>query len=205
MFDPFTLALIGGAIGGLANKKDPLKGALMGAAAGYGGGLLGGAGAAGASGTGVAGGLTATAGEGMALAATPASGSLGSGLTMNGLLNATPAAESGLLGSGLSAPSTGYFSANAASGAAPSFLDQLKTLNSNVKPFGEAAGNAMAVKGLMAPQDAMTPPPAPMQSQPLDLSGVLSANQQEMAKTFEEDMKRRQSMGAFAQYAMGAR
>lgn len=41
MFDPFTLALIGGAAGGLLNKKKPLEGALLGAGLGYGGGLLG--------------------------------------------------------------------------------------------------------------------------------------------------------------------
>lgn len=40
MIDPFTLALIGGAAGGLLNKKDPLKGALLGAGAGYTGGAL---------------------------------------------------------------------------------------------------------------------------------------------------------------------
>ncbi len=40
MFDPFTLALIGSAVGGLTNKKDPLKGALMGGALGMGGGAL---------------------------------------------------------------------------------------------------------------------------------------------------------------------
>lgn len=44
MFDPFTLALLGGAAGGLLNKKDPLKGALFGAGLGYGGGALAGGG-----------------------------------------------------------------------------------------------------------------------------------------------------------------
>jgi len=40
MFDPFTIAMIGGAAGGLLNKKDPLKGALMGAGLGYAGGSM---------------------------------------------------------------------------------------------------------------------------------------------------------------------
>jgi len=44
MFDPFTLALIGGAAGGLTNKKNPLKGAILGAGLGYGGGALAGGG-----------------------------------------------------------------------------------------------------------------------------------------------------------------
>lgn len=45
MFDPFTLSLIGGGIGALTSKK-PLKGALLGAGMGYGGGLLAGGGTA---------------------------------------------------------------------------------------------------------------------------------------------------------------
>jgi hypothetical protein len=40
MFDPFTLAMIGAGVGAFTNKKDPLKGALIGAGLGYGGGLL---------------------------------------------------------------------------------------------------------------------------------------------------------------------
>jgi hypothetical protein len=59
MFDPFTLAMIGAGVGAFTNKKDPLKGALIGGTLGYGGGtafgsggLLGGSasGAAGSSG-----------------------------------------------------------------------------------------------------------------------------------------------------------
>ena len=46
MFDPITLSLIGGGIGALTSKK-PLKGALLGAGMGYGGGLLAGGGTAG--------------------------------------------------------------------------------------------------------------------------------------------------------------
>lgn len=45
MFDPFTMALIGGGLGALTSKK-PLKGAAMGAAMGGAGGLLAGAGGA---------------------------------------------------------------------------------------------------------------------------------------------------------------
>ena len=45
MFDPITLSLIGGGIGALTSKK-PLKGALLGAGMGYGGGLLAGGGTA---------------------------------------------------------------------------------------------------------------------------------------------------------------
>lgn len=50
MADPATMAIAGAAIGAATNKKNPLEGAMMGAALGGGGGyLLGGAGAAGAA------------------------------------------------------------------------------------------------------------------------------------------------------------
>ena len=51
MADPVTMAVIGGSIGAMTNKKDPLKGALLGAAGGYGGAtLMGAGGLAGSSG-----------------------------------------------------------------------------------------------------------------------------------------------------------
>jgi hypothetical protein len=48
MADPITMAVVGGSIGAMTNKKDPLKGALLGAAGGYGGSALMGAGGFGA-------------------------------------------------------------------------------------------------------------------------------------------------------------
>ena len=43
MGDPVTMAVVGGSVGAMMNKKDPLKGALLGAAGGYGGAsMLGG-------------------------------------------------------------------------------------------------------------------------------------------------------------------
>jgi hypothetical protein len=54
MGDPVTMAIVGGSIGAMSNSKDPLKGALLGAAGGYGGATLMGAG-----------GLTAGAGSGL--------------------------------------------------------------------------------------------------------------------------------------------
>jgi len=47
MADPVTMAVVGGSVGAMMNKKDPLKGALLGAAGGYGGATLMGAGGAG--------------------------------------------------------------------------------------------------------------------------------------------------------------
>jgi hypothetical protein len=48
MADPVTMAVVGGSVGAMMNKKDPLKGALLGAAGGYGGATLMGAGGLGA-------------------------------------------------------------------------------------------------------------------------------------------------------------
>jgi hypothetical protein len=53
-FDPFTMALVGGAVGGLLDKKAPLRGAALGALGGYGGGLLASPVSAGAVGEGAA-------------------------------------------------------------------------------------------------------------------------------------------------------
>lgn len=54
MADPVTMAVVGGSIGAMMNEDDPLMGALMGAAGGYGGGvLLGGAGAGAAGSSGI--------------------------------------------------------------------------------------------------------------------------------------------------------
>lgn len=172
MFDPITLALIGGAVGGLLDKKKPLRGAALGAAGGYfAPGLLGGTAASGAS------------------AAGAAPGSLSGGLLSSA-------------GTQAAAPIT-----NLSVAATPQTLQGLSAtagksggLMSAVKPVGEAMGAAQAAKGLLEPDP--TPAPQPMQTRPLDLSGVLDANQQEQARQFEEDMRRRQSLNDFAAYAM---
>jgi len=49
MADPVTLAMVGAAAGAVTNKKDPVKGALLGAAIGGGGGLIAGSAAGGAA------------------------------------------------------------------------------------------------------------------------------------------------------------
>ena len=70
-----------------------------------------------------------------------------------------------------------------------------------VKPAAEAMGAAQSAQGLLGSSETPQPPPQ-VQSSPLDLSGVLNANQQEQARQLEEDMRRRQSLNDFAAYAM---
>lgn len=85
MGDPVTMAVVGGSVGAAMSPKNPLTGALMGAAGGYGGGaLLGaaaptaGAGAMGANAMlpGVQGGMGALAGQTTALTGATAQGGL---------------------------------------------------------------------------------------------------------------------------------
>ena len=61
MADPISIAMIGAAGGAMLSPKDPIKGALLGATAGFGGGALLGAGAAGAAGGAAAGSAAAPA------------------------------------------------------------------------------------------------------------------------------------------------
>jgi hypothetical protein len=100
MGDPVTMAVVGGTIGAATNRKDPLKGALMGAAGGYAGGAMfptAGAGAAGSANAmipGVQGGMGTLAGETTALTGT--SGGMFGGMS-NMFNNASiPSSISGL-------------------------------------------------------------------------------------------------------------
>lgn len=184
MFPLLMPLLLGAGIGAIANKKDPLKGAVLGAGIGAAGGLL----APAAGGGGLLGAAPAAAGASGAASGAAATGA-------SSMASSLPAFN----------PVTGaYVNASSLPGMT-GLTETLKSATTAAKPFGEAASTAMQAKGLLAPEQPMATPAAPLQSQPLDLSGVLNSNQQEMARTFEEDMKRRQSMNEFAKYAMGAR
>lgn len=143
MADPVTLAMMGAAAGAVTNKKDPLKGALLGATLGYGGGAL----APSLLGTG----------------ATAASGAAGAAGVTSGL----PAATGGLLGSsaplmsGGASPVASALSAQGIAGAplmstmpaAPSMMSRLATPQT-LMAAGQLAGS-------------MSPPP--QRAQPLPL------------------------------------
>ena len=179
MFDPFTLALIGGAAGGLLNKKDPLKGALLGAGAGFTGGTL-------------------AAGGGLLGAAPAATGASGAAGTAGAAAGATSAATSGAsMASSLPAfnPIAGtYVNATSLPGMT-GFTETLKGVNAAVKPFGEAAGTAMQVRGLF--QDNNAPMPVAQSSlparAPMDVTGLLGNGQ--VAQLNQKRMARRGLMG----------
>ena len=86
-----TLAMIGAAAGAVTNKKDPLKGALMGAALGGGGGLL-------AGGSGLAGITPMGAQAATGLTGVPAGIQGGGALLGAAPAAAAPSAMTGLLG-----------------------------------------------------------------------------------------------------------
>lgn len=167
MADPVTMAVVGATAGAALNKDDPLKGALLGAAGGFGGGAalgaLGGgaaAGAAGAAGASTAGTASLMAGGGAlapGLGASMGAGgaTLGTGVglaapTMAGIGLAPAAAgmtagTAGLTaGSSLLAPSLG------ASAAAPTMLDKVGGwMSQNPTLTNMAAGTA--INSMQAP------------------------------------------------------
>lgn len=106
MGDPVTMAVIGASAGAMMNKRDPLKGALLGAAGGYGGAtLMGGIGAAGAGGSGIL--PSAASGSVAAGANIPA----GAAFINPAGVNAATAAATGPSGAlGIEAAKTGLFS-----------------------------------------------------------------------------------------------
>ena len=102
---PLLIPLLGAGAGALLSKKDPLKGALMGGALGFGGaalapGLLGAGAAAGTAATSAgtaATGAAAPAWSSLIAAGQPTIGTVGGGMsTAAGAANAAPAATPGL-------------------------------------------------------------------------------------------------------------
>jgi len=151
MADPVTLAVVGATAGAAMSPKDPLKGALLGAAGGYGGGAalgaMGGTAAAGtAAGTAGAASVPGTAaltlGGGTGLAAPTMTG-LGLAPAATGLTagQAGLAASGSMLGSSLGAGAT-----SAGMGGLSSWIGQ--------NPY-------LANMAMSTGMNALTPPPAP--------------------------------------------
>lgn len=166
--DPITLALIGGAVGGLTNKKDPVTGAMLGAVGGGAGGLLGVPAAAGAAGG-------AAGGTGLTL------GAAGQGLQAAG-------------GTGLAAPATALAQGTVAPPSAmDSFLGLLKPAG-EVATAAQKVG--LLQTGDKRP--AVQAPPFAMGSTqgPQGLNNLVNqkqqTEQQRMARDLEERMRRQE-------------
>jgi len=155
MADPMTLAMVGAAAGAMTNKKDPMKGALLGATLGYGGGTL----APGLLGTGAT-----QAASGAAGAAGIQSG-FGAQLAGQGLLSAAPAMSGGASPVASALASQGMTAAPAmmsTAAAAPSMMSRL------ANPQTLMAGAQLA--GAMGPQPAQTAPGRVTPGQPIPLA-----------------------------------
>lgn len=132
MADPVTLAMVGAAAGAVTNKKDPLKGALMGAALGGGGGMLAGGALAGGAGA-----AAAAPSTGLLAGMSPMGVQAAGGLTASAIPAAVPGGGALLAG-------------GAQSAAAPSLMSRL------ANPQTLMAGAQLA--GSMTPQQAQTAP-----------------------------------------------
>lgn len=191
MFPLMIPMLIGAAGGSLMNRKNPLKGALLGAGMGAAGGafapgLLGGA--AGTSTAGTAGllgvpGAATGAGSQAAMLAAQNQGFGAIGSQMLGQAAGTA--------SGAAVPA----SVNAMAGAQRLFEAAKKAM--------EPVGTAMQVAQMVAPEPEPVMPPQPLQTTPLDLSGILSMDQQQQAQDLEEQMRRRSMMGQYVNNLLG--
>jgi hypothetical protein len=194
------LLLLGGAAAGaLLNKKNPLQGALLGAGIGATGGLLGGA-AAGAGAAGSAAGSTA---------ATQTAGLLGvpgaaSGAGSQAALLAAQNQGFGAIGQQLTA--------QAAGGASGMAVPTSVNIAAGLERAGEAAGGlldkakpvmtAASAASPFMPEPEQAPPPAQIQSNPLDLSGIFSMNAEEQKREFENQMRRRGLLDQYTQSIM---
>ena len=129
MGDPITMAVVGASAGALMNKKDPLKGALLGAAGGFGGATLmaGGAAAAGTAGT--------AAGTGSALTGAGASTAANTAFMNAAGVNAGANAA---MGAGQAA---GYTSA-----AVPSTIFSSPAAVNAAQPLSSTAGQTAALE-----------------------------------------------------------
>jgi hypothetical protein len=129
MADPITLAVVGAGVGAMMNPNDPIKGAVIGGAAGFTGGTALGAGAAGATTAGTtigAGGIGGAAG--------------GTGLTAATLGGGVPASAGlGTASGGLGLTASAYPSA-AGMGGGTGLLGTAGTGAMASAPFATAAG-----------------------------------------------------------------
>jgi hypothetical protein len=193
--DILLMAALGAGAGALTNKKDPLKGALMGGAlGGVGGAVVPGLLSAGGATAGIAPGATAAAeggllagGEQAAMLAAQeaglgATGSLGWGGATTGLqggMNSMFGADAGMQAGGL--------------------LGQAGSVMDKAKPVMQAAQTGQQMASA-TDQPQLPAPAAPMiRSSPPDLNGILQQGYQEQKYLMDDAERRRRLMQQYAQ------
>ena len=177
MFPLMVPMLIGGGIGLLTNKKNPLEGALMGAGMGAAGGLLSPAAAPAAAGAAAAGTGTAVAGLGTgtaAAAATPAAAA-----TVAPVAPVAPAWYDGM-------------------------LSGVKSVANTAKPFSDAAVPAMQIAQMTKeeppPPIQASPVMVPGNGSNPQMQGLLQSIQSTDAQRAQEEMQKRQTNRAMRGY-----
>lgn len=185
---------IGAAAGAMSNKRDPLKGAAIGAGMGYLGGaaapMLGAGGAAAGSGA-AAGGGAASAG-GLLGSGTSVAG-IGTGTAVPGL-TAGGAGMGGAMPYGITAMGTPAQVAEQSTG----LLGSMKTAGTYLKPIGDAAGSAGNIYGLYNMATRRRPEPQVQSSPvmqggngPMGLQSLVAQNQQADQMRQQAEMERR--------------
>ncbi len=169
MGDPVTMAVVGGTIGAATNRKDPLKGALMGAAGGYAGGSFLPTAGAGSMFGGSAGGLGAAQGANASIAGVQ--GGMGA---LSGQSTALTGASSGMFG-GMTMPST-FTGIGKDISAVNTFMNQNPTTSQI--GFGLARDLMSQDPVQMAPQGQVSR----SQIQPMDYMSLLNPQQQQVLR-----------------------
>jgi len=175
MFPLMAPMLIGGGIGLLTNKKNPLEGALMGAGMGAAGGLL----------------SPAAAGAPAELGAAAVPG-LSTGTAVPGLSTGT--AVPGLNAAAAAPPAPWY----------DGVLSTAKEVAGNAKPVADAAGTAMTVAQMTKeeppPPIQASPVMVPGNGSNPQMQGLLQSIQSTDAQRAQEEMQKRQTNRAMRGY-----
>ena len=161
MGDPVTMAVIGGSVGAMMNKKDPLKGALLGAAGGYGGSYMFGGSGLGAS--------SALASAPTVSGATVGPAPVGAfGEPLAAAVPTTAAEMSSIVGN------TGNVAAMGGQTFNPGFADSLKMGFSDIGKYAErnpvlTSMAAQTGMSLLNQQPTQPPPPGLMRGNPTQM------------------------------------
>lgn len=195
----------GAAAGALADRKNPLRGAALGATAGYtGGASLGAAGAAGAAGTaGAAGATTAATTAGAAGAAGTAGATGGLLAAEAGSAATTGGASGGLLaGSGAATTTVAPVTTTVAPAITPVAPAATAGMGAYAKPAMAAMTGGSTASSMAGPGEQ--PQQAQIQQQPApDLSGLLAQQGDIDASRQAEALQRKRQQDEIMQRMMG--
>lgn len=200
----WLLPLLGAAAGAMMNRKNPLKGAMLGGLAGFTGGAALGVGAGAAAGGSAALGGAGMAGTGTGLLA-GGSGLAGAGMAGTGA--GLTAGGAGLTGAGMygtgagltaAAPAATGYGLGATQAAAGTGLSGLfSNIDKYAKPAERALTAANMAQNLMPEEQPLQP--QPLNNQPIDLTGLLQQDIARSQMNEQDSLRRRQQMQSYMQ------